>query len=173
MIVTSTILLFIFLVSALYYDLRSNIIPNKLIIAFLPLAFINSLFFSGIEGLVDSMLGFFAGGGIMMLLYVFKALAAGDVKLFAVIGALMGIEFTLYCMMYTIIVGGILAIIILLFTRTFLSRMVETVQHIWFSLVLKSTEPLENYKVTKAKTMPFMIAVVPGALITFYYVYLV
>ncbi|MGX7417483.1 A24 family peptidase [Carnobacterium gallinarum] len=173
MIGTSVLMLCVFLGIAFYYDIRYNLIPNKLILFFLPLAFINTIGVSGVGGLVDSMLGFLVSGGIMMILYVFKALAAGDVKLFAVIGAIMGIEFSLYCMMYTIIVGGILAILILLFTRTFLSRMLTAIQHIWTSIKVKTTEPLEVFKVTKAKTMPFMIAVVPGALIAIYYVYLV
>ncbi|MDT1957321.1 hypothetical protein CKN73_05210 [Carnobacterium divergens] len=171
MILSSTVLLLVVVLVAFYYDIRFNIIPNKLIIIGLPLGLINSVLVAGIEGLITSVLGFLISGGIMMILYIFKALAAGDVKLFAVIGAIMGLEFVLYCMMYTILIGGLLAIIILVVTRTFLSRMLVAIQHIWTSFIFKSTEPLKTFKATKATTMPFMVAVLPGALITLYYMY--
>lgn len=172
MILSSTVLLLVVVLVAFYYDIRFNIIPNKLIIIGLPLGLINSVLVAGIEGLITSVLGCLVSGGIMMILYIFKALAAGDVKLFAVIGAIMGLEFVLYCMMYTILIGGLLAIIILVITRTFLSRMLVAIQYIWTSFIFKSTEPLKMFKVTKATTMPFMVAVLPGALITLYYMYL-
>ncbi|WP_413537219.1 prepilin peptidase [Carnobacterium divergens] len=172
MTLSTIIILMLFIVIAFYYDIKFHIIPNKLILIFLPLGLINSIIVNQMEGIISSGLGFLVSGGIMMILYVFKALAAGDVKLFATIGVIAGIGFSLYCMMYTIVIGGILAIVILLFTRTFLSQMLSAVQHIGMSFIFKNTNPLHTFKSTKATTMPFMVAVLPGALITLYYMYL-
>lgn len=172
MALSTIIILSIFIILAFYFDVRTQKIPNKLILIFAPIAVVNSLLVGGVTGLLFSVGAMFAGGLIMMLLYIFKAIGAGDVKAFAIIGLITNIEFVLYCMFYTIIAGGIIGILILLFTRTFLSRMVKVLHYIGSSIILKSTAPMETFKVTEAKTMPFMIAVLPGAILAFYYVYL-
>ncbi|QGS68917.1 hypothetical protein CV093_12310 [Oceanobacillus sp. 143] len=74
---------------------------------------------NGADGLLFSFLGLLIAGGIFLILYAFKALGAGDVKLFAAIGSMIGIQLVLYIMMYSIVFAGLIAIIILLFTRTF------------------------------------------------------
>lgn len=172
MTLSTIIILSIFIILAFYFDVKTKKIPNKLILIFAPIAVINSLLVGGVTGLLFSAGAMLIAGAIMMFLYILKAIGAGDVKAFAIIGLITNIEFVLYCMFYTIIVGGIIGALILLFTRTFLSRMVNVLYSIWSSIILKSTAPMETFKVTQAKTMPFMVAVLPGAIIAFYYVYL-
>lgn len=172
MTLSTIIILGIFVILAFCFDVKTEKIPNKLIVIFAPIAVINSLIVGGVTGLLFSAGAMLAAGSMMMLLYILKAIGAGDVKAFAIIGLITNIEYVLYCMFYAIIVGGVIALLILLFTRTFLSRMIKALHYISSAIILKSTAPIETFKVTQAKTMPFMIAVLPGAIIAFYYVYL-
>ncbi|WP_244513599.1 prepilin peptidase [Oceanobacillus limi] len=53
---------------------------------------INNVFYGGINGLIFSFLGLLVAGGIFLILYVFKGLGAGDVKLFVAIVAIVGVQ---------------------------------------------------------------------------------
>ncbi len=65
----------------------------------------------------DSILGLLAGFFGMFVMYVLKAVGAGDVKLMGVIGLLGGIELVKYVLLYSLIAGGILGILGMLLKR--------------------------------------------------------
>ncbi|MFD2046155.1 prepilin peptidase [Ornithinibacillus salinisoli] len=164
-------ILFLFLIVAFIIDVRSHKIPNWLSAGGMVIGVLYHLISDGIEGLIFSFLGLLIAGGIFLILYVFKALGAGDVKLFAAIGAIVGVQMVLYMMMYAIIVAGLIAIIILLFTKTFLRKMTSVFFHILGSIFSKDFRRLEEFKTTKSTRFPFMYAVIPAVMLTYYYVY--
>lgn len=125
-----------------------------------------------LDGFIQSVLGVLVAGGILLLIYIFKAVGAGDVKLFAAIGAISGVLFSLYAIMYTIIFAGIIAIIILLFTKTFLINITLALLHIKESIKDKNLTPLEEFKNKISNRFPFIYAVIPGVMTAFYYMYL-
>jgi Flp pilus assembly protein protease CpaA len=61
----------------------------------------------------ESFLGLLACGGLMLLCLVFFDIGGGDVKLIAMLGAAMGWEKGLEAMLWTFILGGCLALIVL------------------------------------------------------------
>ena len=162
-------ILFIFLVIAFIIDVRHHKLPNWLTAGGMVVGILFHLISNGIDGLIFSFLGLLVAGGIFLLLYVFKAIGAGDVKLFAAIGSLVGIQLVLYMMMYSIIFGGLIGIIILLFTKTFFSKIIDAFFHIISSITSKDLNVLEDYKVNKATKFPFMYAVIPAVALTYYY----
>lgn len=166
------IILIIFLAVVCYYDIRQNRIPNWLNITGILAGVLYHLIVGQMAGFLDAMFGILAGGGIMLLLYIFKALGAGDVKLFAAIGAICGVLFTLYSVMYSIVFAGIIALLILLFTRTFLVSMTVAILHIYESWKKKSLTALDEFKREFSNRYPFIYAVIPGVATTFYYMYL-
>lgn len=159
----------VFLIVAFIVDVKYYKVPNWLSAGGVLVGILLHLAMDGIDGLIFSFLGLLVAGGIFMLLYVFKAIGAGDVKLFAAIGATVGMRMVLYMMMYSIIVAGILAIIILLFTKTFLRKMTSALFHIIGSIMSKNLSSLEEFKTTKATKFPFMYAVLPAVILTYYY----
>lgn len=166
------LILLIFLIFVSYYDVRYSKIPNWLNVSGFFIGIIYHSILNQLDGFIHSILGALVGGGILLILYIFKAIGAGDVKLFAAIGAISGVLFTLYTIMYSIIYAGIIGIIILLFTRTFLVNMTLAGLHLIESIRKKSLTPLEEFKENVANRFPFIYAVVPGVLTTYYYMYI-
>lgn len=167
------IILFIFLIIASYYDMRFQRLPNWLNVTGMLVGMVYHLIVYQINGFLNSVLGLLIAGTIMLVLYIFKALGAGDVKLFAAIGSITGILFSLYAIMYTIVFAGIIALIILLFTKTFLINITLALLHIKESMKKKSLTPLDDFKNNISNKFPFIYAVIPGVLTAFYYMYLV
>src|SRR4051794_4055615 len=88
---------------AFYIDIRHHIIPNWLTVSGILLGLIYHLSTAGIEGFVYSISGFIVGLGLLFILYLFGAIGAGDVKLFAAYGAIAGMEFVFQSLIYTLL----------------------------------------------------------------------
>lgn len=164
-------ILFIFLIIAFIMDVRHYRLPNWLTAGGMVIGITFHLISNGIDGLIFSFLGLLVAGGIFLILYIFKAVGAGDVKLFAAIGSFVGVQMVLYMMMYSIVFGGIIGIIILLFTKTFLLKITLALFEFIDSITSKDLGKLEDFKVNKATKFPFMYAVIPGVAFTYYYTY--
>lgn len=93
-------------------DLRTRRIPNPLTVAMAASGVICAA--SGISGLgVGASLAGFAIGLVLMLPgHLLGATGAGDVKLFAASGALLGPAYIAKAFLYTAIAGGVLALIV-------------------------------------------------------------
>ena len=82
------------------YDIKTQRIPNKTVLAMLAawvITIIPLLFFKkplAVELIIDSALGFTAGGGLFLLVYIIsrKGLGGGDVKFIAAAGLYLGIH---------------------------------------------------------------------------------
>ena len=167
------IVLILFLAVVFYYDARQHRIPNWLNVSGLLVGILLHLFTYQLDGFLNSVIGALVGGGILLLLYIFKAIGAGDVKLFVAIGAITGVLFTLYSIMYSIIFAGIIGLFILLFTRTIFINMLLAVIHIKESIQKRSLTPLEEFKRNVSNRFPFIYAVIPGVATAYYYIYIV
>jgi len=93
-------------------DLRTRRVPNPLTatLAALGLAFAAS----GISGITlgSALIGLVLGFALMLPGHLFGATGAGDVKLFAAAGALMGPAPIIAAFFYTAIAGGLLALVV-------------------------------------------------------------
>ncbi len=94
------------LLSALYFDLRYQRIPNKLCLAGLLAALILQSYTSQWQGLGQALLG--AGLALVLLLpaFYFRCLGAGDVKLMIAVGAFSGPVLLFWSVVYGIIFGA-------------------------------------------------------------------
>ena len=101
-------------------DLRSRRIPNWLCAAALALGVGLHGWLDGPSGVVVALIG--AGLGLAMLLplYAIKALGAGDVKLLAAIGAVLGPQSLLTVAIYAAIAGGAISVFVLVRRRRLL-----------------------------------------------------
>jgi prepilin peptidase CpaA len=160
------ILLGILIVVAFYTDVTKSLLPNWLTMSGVAVGVLFHLIIGGLDGLFFSFIGLLFGGGLLMLLYLFKAIGAGDVKLFAAIGAIAGFHFTLYTLMYSIFFAGIIGAIILLFRKQFVSRMVYAIYRIVGSIMSRDIKSLEDFKRIESTRFPFMYAVLPGVIVT-------
>src|SRR6266545_56916 len=75
-----------------YWDVRYRRIPNELVLlTFIGGVTLNTIF-GGSHGFLVSLGGFAFAFGLMFFLHAFGTMGAGDVKLFAAIGAIIGVS---------------------------------------------------------------------------------
>lgn len=103
-------ILLIILAVCVVTDIRKRKIYNKVIFPALAVAFISSIILDGLSGLGTSTIGFLVGFILLLIPYILGGMGAGDVKLMALIGALKGYEFVIESFIYTALIGGVLAI---------------------------------------------------------------
>src|SRR5215207_8309257 len=116
--IASALLLACLSVAIIYTDTRYRRIPNKLVLAALISGLAANTFFGGSWGLLLSLGGFAFAFALMLLLHIFGALGAGDVKLFGAVGSIVGISLVLPTLLVIAIMGGVLAVCKMIYTRT-------------------------------------------------------
>ncbi len=103
--------------TAAVFDLRFRRIPNWLVLAGLILGLgLNSFLFEW-GGLRASLLGLGAGFVVYFPLYLLRGMGAGDVKLMAAVGSIVGWADWLGIFFFTALVGGVAAIALLVSRR--------------------------------------------------------
>ncbi|HEY0828977.1 MAG TPA: A24 family peptidase [Bacilli bacterium] len=161
-------LLITFIIAAFITDIRKQIIPNKLTAIASLAGLLWNLINKGLEGLLFSLAGLISGFVALLLLFLFKAIGAGDVKLFAAVGAIAGTEFVIHSVIYSVIYAGLIGMVILLARKEFVKRMARIIVYIFHSIVLLDLKFLVLKK-KECLTFPFMYAVVPGVLTVYIY----
>lgn len=106
------VVLVIGLVAATVIDLRSRRIPNLLTAAMSGIGL--AMAATGISGIGPkaAVAGFALGLLLMMPGYLLGATGAGDVKLMAAVGAVVGPVLVVTAFLFTAVAGGILAVIV-------------------------------------------------------------
>lgn len=159
---------------AIYTDLRSRRISNQLVLigsligivlhAFLPKG--QGLFDSipGGTGYLTALFGFGVGLVLLMPLYLFRALGAGDVKLMAMAGAFLGPASVMGAVLLTFLAGGLLAITAALWQKA----LRKTLMNVRFMLVNTLIDTLSG-KTAKIEgttcltgKLPYAIAIAVG-----------
>jgi prepilin peptidase CpaA len=102
------------IVTAGVYDVLYRRIPNWLTLSgVLAGLALNTFIYQGWPGLELSLFGLAVGFGAYFALYSLRAMGAGDVKLMAAIGALVGVRDWFGIFVITAIVGGFAALAVL------------------------------------------------------------
>ncbi len=108
-LINNSILVLLFL-SAAVTDLKWNKIYNRQTYPAMICGLILGFATAGVYGLVIHFLGLVVGLSLLFVFYLLGGVGAGDVKLLGAIGALKGATFVLYTMFYAGLVGGAMAL---------------------------------------------------------------
>ena len=150
-----------------YMDVRYRRIPNKLVlVTLLGGLFLNTLF-GGSHGLAMSLGGFGLGFALMIFFHIFGTLGAGDVKLFAAIGAVNGLSLVLPTLVVVAITGGVLAIFKMVYSRRVKATMFGVVQF-FYGLLPGQTVPRFDIPADRSYTLPYALPICFGSLIAFF-----
>ncbi|MDB5733147.1 MAG: Type prepilin peptidase TadV/CpaA, partial [Variovorax sp.] len=128
------------LIVAAISDYRSFRIPNWLTLG----GIVFALFYktmvtpSSFRELTGAIGGMLIGFGVMLPLYAFKTMGAGDVKLVAMVGAFLGASNVLYAILYTFIAGGIAALGFAFFNQAWM-RMFGNVKNVLHTMMVSAT----------------------------------
>ncbi len=148
-----------------YYDVRYRRIPNLFVLAtFISGVLINAIF-GGLTGVLSSCAGCVFAFVLMFLLHVFGAMGAGDVKLFAAIGAVMGAHLVLPTFLVVILTGGLLAIISIIRAGSVVATMHRVLQ-ILVGLLPGWQMPKFAVPADRRATIPYGVAITIGSLIS-------
>ena len=104
------IVLTMLLIMAIYTDLRWSLIPNRLTFSAMGIGIVLHAGLGGLHGVMFSLAGLGVGLGLFLLPYVCRAIAAGDVKLMAAIGSIIGVTGALSVALLSVLVGGLYAL---------------------------------------------------------------
>jgi len=153
-----------FLGGAVIYDLISRRIPNLYLAMGLILALILNGLTSGWLGLMSLGGGFFVGLAMLLPFYVMGGMAAGDVKLMAVVGGFVGLSDVLLAGAYSLIAGGFLGVLYLICKGHFGRLLMRC----WAMATLHSYIPAEDGDAARHR-FPYAIAIATGTLLSLYW----
>lgn len=162
------ILLILVLVICFYTDFKVQKIYNKVVFPSLIVSFIVQLIFNGFSGLRTSITGLLVGFSILLIPYLLGGIGPGDVKLLALIGAIKGSIFVLNTAIYMGILGGAIALVIILTHKDSLSFIKGVVIWIASSFHGSGYRPEFSTTVLLAK-YPYGVAITIGAAICLFF----
>jgi prepilin peptidase CpaA len=165
-IFTSTTFLLVPLAGIIsYYDVRYRRIPNAFVLATLAAGVAMNAIFAGLPGVGASLLGCALGFALMFMLHLFGAMGAGDVKLFAAIGAVTGAALVIPTFIVVILTGGLLAMVSIIragMVRTTMHRVLQ----IFVGMLPGWQMPKFAVPADRKYTIPYGVAITMGSIIS-------
>ncbi len=111
------------LIVIIYIDIDHKIIPNRITLPGIPICFLFSFVLPEMSP-IDSLIGILAGGGSLFLVdWVYKAvtkkhgMGGGDIKLLAMIGAIIGWKGVLFTIYMSSIVGTLAGLMVIVYRK--------------------------------------------------------
>jgi prepilin peptidase CpaA len=150
-----------------YMDVRYRRIPNKLVLVTLLGGLSIHTIFGGSHGLIASLSGFGLAFVLMFSLHAFGTMGAGDVKLFAAIGALNGLSLVLPTLLIVAVTGGVFAIIKMVYARRVTSTMFGVLQF-FVGLLPGQRVPRFDIPTDRNYTLPYALPICFGSLVAFF-----
>ncbi|HAF17584.1 MAG: A24 family peptidase [Thermacetogeniaceae bacterium] len=121
--VLADLVLLILIMTCLITDLRERKIYNKVVFPAVAAGIVLNTAQLGLPGLRTSIAGFITGILIFLVPFALGGLGAGDVKLLGAVGALKGPLFAVYAALAAALIGGVLALLVLLWQCKLLSTL--------------------------------------------------
>lgn len=150
-----------------YFDVRYRRIPNLFVLATLVSGLIINFMAAGVTGLKASAGGCLMGFGLMFVLHVFGAMGAGDVKLFAAVGSVVGTGLVPETFLVVLLTGGVLAVYSILRNGTVLTTLTRVLQ-IFVGLLPGWQIPRFDVPADRRHTLPYGVAITLGSIISLF-----
>jgi prepilin peptidase CpaA len=158
------------LITALFISLITDIKNRKILnIVTLPAIIIGFIYYTsvqGLDGFLFSGKGFLIGFSLLLIPYLLGGIGAGDVKLLAAIGALMGSSFVLYSFVYIALIGGLISVILIM-KKNGVKNSLKSFYFQVFFLNGNLGSLLFNKDKSSSISFPYGVAIVFGTLCTF------
>jgi prepilin peptidase CpaA len=148
-----------------YFDVRYRRIPNAFVLATLASGLAINSIFGGLPGLYGSLGGCALAFALMFMLHLFGAMGAGDVKLFAAIGAVTGASLVLPTFLVVILTGGLLALVSIIRAGVVITTMQRVLQ-ILVGLLPGWEMPKFAVPSDRRHTIPYGVAITIGSIIS-------
>ena len=127
--------------TAVLTDLRGRVIPNDLIVTGLVCGLAGQSFTAGIRGVTDWFGGAVLPLLILGILFYFRMMGAGDIKLLCMIGGFLGPRYSLQCIFYSILCGGAVSAVLIIKRNNLYSRLFYFKTYVELLLKTKQWSP--------------------------------
>lgn len=138
----STAVLLAFLTIAAWTDIRSGLIYNWTTYPGILLALVAQWWDRGSAGLESGLAGLAVCGGVVLFVFLFGGTGGGDVKLLALLGAGLGLYDGIEAMLWTFILGALMALCVLIWQIGILRMFAGILRHLRYILRARSWVPL-------------------------------
>ena len=163
--IVALLAIFALLSASAFYELKENRIPNAITLPAVGLGFLLGYAPGGIT-LGASVGGFLIGFFFLFVFYMFGGMGGGDVKLMGAIGALLGHPGIYVTIVYTAVIGGFMAIAVLIWNKNFWHGLMQS-----FAMLIRRKKPeKESTEEAEEKmgTVPYGVAIILGTLLTLF-----
>nr|WP_225779072.1 prepilin peptidase [Pseudomonas sp. Marseille-Q3773] len=145
-------------------DLRRHRIPNLLILLGVGLGLAGQVHAGEVVGLGAGVLAMFIGFAVFIPMYALGGMAAGDVKLMAMVSAFLTPHQALSAALLSLIAGGICGMSIV-FIR---GQLKQTLQRYWLMLTAQAYfAPVADE--VAGKPFPYSVAILSGTLVSLFW----
>jgi prepilin peptidase CpaA len=165
LIIVNVALLLPLAVIITYYDVRYRRIPNAFVLATLVGGLAANIIFAGFTGLRESLGGCLIAFSLMFIMHIFGAMGAGDVKLFAAIGSVVGASFVLPTLFVVVMTGGVLGVVSMVRAGAVRATL-QRVLMILVGLLPGWRMPRFAVPADRRHTIPYGVAITLGSLIS-------
>ena len=148
----------------IYYDVRYRRIPNVLVLSALLAGISVNTAFGGWQGMLSSLEGFALAFFPMLLMHIFGAMGAGDVKLMGAVGAVLGVTLVPLAFVMVVMLGAVLAVYTMLRAGTVFTTL-HGVFRIFVGLLPGWEMPRFAMSPDRKHTIPYGVAIMLGSLI--------
>ncbi|MCM2318477.1 MAG: prepilin peptidase [Pseudomonas sp.] len=152
------------LLGAVIYDIVSHRLPNYYLLLGLMVGLASQAWVSGWSGVVSGGAGLLIGFALFVPFYALGGMAAGDVKLMAVVGSFLGITGALWAGAYSLMAGSVLGILYLLYK----GHLGKLVVRYWAMAATRSRIAAEADDAARHR-FPYAIAIAAGTLLSLYW----
>jgi|ERR1043166_164757 len=151
--------------SAAFTDVKARRIPNWLTYSAMLLGLVLHSVLYGWGGLLTSAIGGLLFGGTFLFFYLIRAMGAGDVKLAAALGFIVGLGASLQVLFATALAGGAMAILFMVFS----GRVIETLRNTAWIVAFHGQHGLQAHPTVNldnpvALRMPYGLAFAAGTM---------
>lgn len=152
--------LLLYLLFATYYDLKEYRIPNQIILFGLGTSLFYQLYVSGWYGIICWGKGIILPFVSLFILYLFHVIGAGDIKLFMVVGGVLGIYQVIQVIILAFIIGAVMSVFQIIRFQSLSYRMQYLANYIHTLVQKKRIIPYYNSKEDgRGAVIPFTMAI--------------
>lgn len=158
-------LLSVLLLGAVIYDMVSHRLPNYYLLLGLLVGLYCQVSMVGWSGLRIGGGGLLAGFVIFLPLYILRGMAAGDVKLMAVVGSFLDFDSALWAAALSLIAGGAFGVIYLIYKNSLGLLVVRY----WAMVSTRASMPAAVNDPARHR-FPYALAIAAGTYLSVYWV---
>lgn len=158
------------LIVAAWIDGKQLRVPNWITFPMVGTGFVYNLAANGWDGLWIAFAGMCVGLLTLLPLYAVGGMGAGDVKLMAGMGAWLGWQVTLWAFVYTVVVGAVMAIVMVLSRKAWSKHYNQFLMIFSEWMTIKDPKKLSEIAAERKPTMyllPYGIPICIGSIAYF------